>query len=182
MNLPSFVQGLKRPCVRLRRDQHGATAVEFGLLALPFIGLMLGTLETALLYFAGQTLETAVANSARLIRTGQAQQQGMTMGTFKQTICDQVGVMFDCTNGLKLDVKTFPTFNSINLTPPVDANGKLMTDFSFLMGKGGDIVVVRAYYEWPTFSKLLGLNYSNLSDGNHLLAATAAFKNEPFPW
>ena len=57
-----------------------------------------------------------------------------------------------------------------------------MTDFSFLMGKGGDIVVVRAYYEWPTFSKLLGLNYSNLSDGNHLLAATAAFKNEPFPW
>ena len=37
------------------------------------IGLMLGILETALLYFAGQTLETAVANSARLIRTGQAQ-------------------------------------------------------------------------------------------------------------
>jgi Flp pilus assembly protein TadG len=182
MNLRSFLQGMKRPCVRLRRDERGVTAVEFGLLALPFIGLMLGILETALLYLAGQTLETAVANSARLIRTGQAQQQGMSLGTFKQTICDQVGVMFDCATGLKLDVKTFTTFDSINLPPPIDGTGKLMTDFTFLMGKGGDIVVVRAFYEWPTFSKLLGLNYSNLSDGNHLLATTSAFKNEPFPW
>jgi len=182
MRLPNFVQSLKRPCGRLRRDERGATAVEFGLLALPFIGLMLGILETALLYFAGQTLETAVANSARLIRTGQAQQQGMTLASFKQTICDQVGAMFDCSTGLKLDVKTFTTFDSINLPPPIDATGKLMTTFSFLMGKGGDIVVVRAFYEWPTFSKLLGLNYSNLANGNHLLSATAAFKNEPFPW
>src|SRR6202165_2459735 len=89
--------------MRLRRDERGATAVEFGLLALPFLALTFAILETALLYFASQTLETAVANSARLIRTGQAQQQGMSSTTFKQTICDQVGVMFDCTNGLKID-------------------------------------------------------------------------------
>lgn len=168
--------------MRLRRDERGATAVEFGLLALPFIALTFAILETALLYFASQTLETAVANSARLIRTGQAQQQGMSSTAFKQTICDQVGVMFDCTNGLKLDVETFPTFDSINLIPPIDTNGNLTTTFNYTPGKGGDIVVVHAYYEWPTFSKLLGLNFSNLADGNHLLAATAAFKNEPFPW
>jgi Flp pilus assembly protein TadG len=167
---------------RFRRDERGVTAVEFGLVALPFIGLLLATLETAVLYYAGQSLENAVANSARLIRTGQAQQQGMSSDQFKQSICDQTGAMFDCTSGLKLDVKTFATFDSIDLKPPVDANGNLNTTFSFAMGKGGDIVVIRAFYEWPTFSKLLGLNYSNLADGNHLLSATAAFKNEPFPW
>jgi hypothetical protein len=130
----------------------------------------------------GQLLHRQAGREHLIQAAGQAQQQGMTLATFKQNICDQVGVMFDCSTGLKLDVKTFATFDSINLPPPIDGTGKLTTDLSFLMGKGGDIVVVRAFYEWPTFSKLLGLNYSNLADGNHLLSATAAFKNEPFPW
>src|SRR5882724_4923732 len=123
---------------RFRRDERGVTAVEFGLVALPFIGLLLATLETAVLYYAGQSLENAVADSARLIRTGQAQQQAMSADQFKQTICDQTGAMFDCTSGLKLDVKTFATFDSIDLKPPVDAKGDLMTTFSFAMGKGGE--------------------------------------------
>jgi Flp pilus assembly protein TadG len=168
--------------IRLIRGQEAATAVEFGLLALPFIALLFAILETGLLYFADQVLETAVDNSARLIRTGQAQQQGMSLDTFKQSICDQVGVMFDCTNGLSLNVQTYPDFASINLTPPVTSGQLNKGSFQFGMGHGGDIVVVSAYYEWPTFSKLLGLNYSNLADGNYLIAATAAFKNEPFPW
>jgi Flp pilus assembly protein TadG len=187
MGVPIFVARalarLGRRWVRCRDDMRGVAAVEFGLLALPFIALIFAILETALLYFASQTLETAVYNSARLIRTGQAQQQGMSSATFKQTICDQVGVMFDCANGLWLDVETYPDFASISLTPPLDQTGNLNTaNFKFNMGSGSNIVVVHAYYEWPTFSKLLGLNYSNLADGNHLLAATAAFKNEPFPW
>jgi len=186
MSVPAYLTRalarLGRRGARFRRDEGAATAVEFGLLALPFIALTFAILETALVYFAGQTLETAVNNSARLIRTGQAQQQGMSSTTFKQTICDQVGVMFDCTNGLWLDVETYPDFASISLTAPIQ-NGNLNTsNFKFTMGSGNNIVVVRAYYEWPTFSKLLGLNYSNLADGNHLLTATAAFKNEPFPW
>ena len=41
--------------------------VEFGLVAVPFLGLTFAILETALVFFAGQTLETAVADSARLI-------------------------------------------------------------------------------------------------------------------
>jgi hypothetical protein len=90
--------------------------------------------------------------------------------------------LFKCDTGLFLDVRTYQTFDSINLTKPVDDDGKLKKDFTYEPGHGGDIVVVRAFYEWPTFSKLLGLNYSNLADGNHLIAATAAFRNEPFPW
>jgi hypothetical protein len=52
---------------------------------------------------------------------------------------------------------------------------KVMPDF-------GNGTVVGAFYEWPTFVHMLGQDYSNLSNGKHLLAATAAFKNEPFPW
>jgi len=186
MNLLTFPAGalarLRSRGAHFRRDQRGATAIEFGLLALPFIALTFAIIETGLLYFAGQTLESAVDTSARLIRTGQAQKQGMTATSFKKSICDQVGVMFDCTNGLWLDVQTYPSFASIGLTPPVKEGILGTANFKFNMGSGGDIVVVSAYYEWPTFTHLLGLNYSNLADGNHLLAATAAFKNEPFPW
>ena len=92
--------------VKLRRDQHAATAVEFGLVALPFIALLFAILETALVYFVGQAFATAVNSSARLIRTGQAQKQAMSLATFKQSICAQVNAMFDCTNGLWLNVQT----------------------------------------------------------------------------
>jgi Flp pilus assembly protein TadG len=167
---------------RFGRDQSGVTAIEFGLVAAPFVALMLAILETALLFFAAQTLETAVSNAARLIRTGQAQQQGFDADQFKEQICTQVMDLFDCDAGLLLDVRTYQTFDSVNLTKPVDEDGNLDVDSTYQPGHGGEIVVVRAFYEWPTFSKLLGLNFSNLADGNHLIAATAAFRNEPFPW
>jgi Flp pilus assembly protein TadG len=51
---------------RFVRQQDGSAAVEFGMVALPFLGLTFAILETALVFFAGQTLETAVTDSARL--------------------------------------------------------------------------------------------------------------------
>ncbi len=42
------------------------------------------------------------------------------------------------------------------------------------------VVVVRLFYQWPTFVTGLGFNLSNLSNGTILLSATAAFKNEPY--
>jgi hypothetical protein len=47
-------------------------------------------------------------------------------------------------------------------------------------GNAGDVVVVRLFYQWPTFVTALGFNLSNLSGNKILLSATAAFKNEPF--
>ena len=165
---------------RFRRDDSGATVVEFALVALPFIALMFAILETALMFFAGQTMETAVGTAARLIRTGQAQQQGFDLGTFKDQICNQVSPLFACA-GIKLDVRKYTTFDSVDLSVPV-TDGNLDVQENYDPGKGGDIVVVRAYYEWPVFVRLLGNDLSTLSNGTHLLVATAAFRNEPFPW
>jgi Flp pilus assembly protein TadG len=168
---------------RIRRfgvDESGATAVEFGLVALPFFALTFAIFEVALGFFAQQLLDTAVGNAARLIRTGEAQQQGLNLATFKNKVCAQTYTLFDCANGLKLDVRKFSSFGTISLTPPVDVNGILQTDdFAFAPGNGSDIVVVRAYYEWPSFLHQLG---TKLANGKFLIASAAAFKNEPFPW
>lgn len=173
----------RRPLLsRFLVERDGVTAVEFGIVALPFFALLLGIIEIALIFFAGQILESGVSNSARLIRTGQAQTQSLSASELTGRICEQTVFLSNCAAKLKLDVRTYPDFESLsnNLTPPIDADGNLIENFGYQPGVGGDIVMVRAYYEWPTIMPTFGLGPGNLSNGNRLLMSTAAFRNEPF--
>jgi Flp pilus assembly protein TadG len=163
------------------RGNDGAAAVEFGMVAAPFLALMFAIMETALVFFAGQTLETAVADSARLIMTGQAQSQSFDAAHFKTSVCSKVGGLFDCAGGLYVDVKTYSSFGSVDNSAPVDANGNLKTStFGYTPGGPGDIVVVRLMYQWPVYASLLGFNLGNMAGNKRLLMATAAFRNEPY--
>lgn len=164
---------------RLHRDRSGATAIEFAIVAAPFFALMVAIIEVALVYFAGITMENAVDQAGRMIRTGQVQQQGFSETQFKQTICDKVSGLSDCMGGLKIDVKRFDNFSGVNLDDPTDSNGELRDDFSFEPGVGGDVVVVRAFYEWDLIAQVPG-GLGNMPSGGRLIAATAAFRNEPF--
>jgi Flp pilus assembly protein TadG len=167
---------------RFMRRQDGAVAVEFALILVPFLALMFGIMETALVFFADQTLETAVADSARLIMTGQAQMQNLTAQTFKDQVCSRIYGLFNCPNGVYVDVETYSSFGSITNTPPLDNSGRLVTsNFVYQPGGPGDIVVVRLYYQWPIYVSLMNLsNLSNMSNHSRLLVATAAFRNEPY--
>ena len=65
---------------RFKTSEGGATAVEFALVAFPFISLLGITMETGLLMFTEYTLQASVQDAARLIRTGQAQNASMSAG------------------------------------------------------------------------------------------------------
>jgi Flp pilus assembly protein TadG len=167
---------------RFARRKDGIAAVEFGIVAAPFLALMFAIMETAIVFFASQTLETAVADSARLIMTGQAQQASppLTQATFKSAVCAKILGLFDCANGIKIDVKTYNSFSAISTAKPFDANGNLLNNFGYTPGAPGDIVVVRLMYEWPIYVSLLGFNLADMSGGKRLIIATAAFRNEPY--
>jgi Flp pilus assembly protein TadG len=165
---------------RLVRQQDGAAAIEFGLVAAPFLALVFAIMETAVVFFAGQALETAVADSSRLIMTGQAQTQGFSASSFKNAVCAKIYGLFDCQNGVYVDVKTFTSFQSVTMPNPVDGSGNFQNNFSYQPGGPGDIVVVRLFYQYPVYVSLLGFNLSNVNGGKRLLAATAAFRNEPY--
>jgi len=165
---------------RFASGQDGIAAVEFGIVAAPFLALMFAIMETAVVFFASQTLETAVADSARLIMTGQAQQGSFTQAQFKQAVCAKVLGLFDCTNGIKIDVRTYSSFSTVSTAKPIDANGNLQTNFVYTPGQAGDIVVVRLMYEWPIYVSLLGFNLADMSGNKRLIIATAAFRNEPY--
>ena len=165
---------------RFVRAQDGAAAIEFGLVAVPFLALTFAIMETALVFFSGQTLEAAAAASARLIMTGQAQTAGYTAATFKQAVCNQIFGLFDCATGVYVDVKSYSSFAAISTTPPV-VNGQLDTsNFTYSPGGPGSIVVVSLYYKWPIYVSLLSDNLQNLTGNYRLLAATNVFRNEPY--
>src|SRR5690242_18320560 len=112
---------------RFARHQRGAAAVEFALIMLPFLALILGIMETALVFFADQTLSTAVTDSARLIMTGQAQTQNRTAETFKNAVCVRIYGLFNCQSGVYVNVQTYSSFGSITYTPPVDSHVNLVS-------------------------------------------------------
>ena len=166
---------------RFIRQQDGATAVEFAMVAAPFLAMMFAIIETALVFFAGQALETAGADSARLIMTGQAQTQGFDQAKFKDAVCAKIYGLFDCSAGLYVDVKNYSSFAAIDTGKPVDANGVLQTGtFGYQPGGPGDIVVVRLLYQWPVYVSLLGLNLADSAGSKRLLMSTIAFRNEPY--
>jgi Flp pilus assembly protein TadG len=111
--------------------------------AAPFLALMFAIMETALVFFAGQTLETAVADSARMILTGQAQALGWDQVAFKTDVCKRAP-LFDCA-GIQVDVKAYSSdFSSVNVGSPVDANGNLqVSTFGYQAGTACSIMVVR---------------------------------------
>lgn len=163
-----------------RRDIGGATAVEFGLIALPFIALIVGIIELGITYFADNALDTATTEASRLIRTGQAQQQGFNAGAFSSRVCDGLKPVFDC-NNLKVDVRTSPDFSSLSTAPPIKADGTIDdSKLKYDAGHGTDIVVVRVYYAWPAVLNFLDTN--STANGKHILAAVTTFRNEPFSW
>lgn len=165
---------------RFRKAREGTTAVEFGFVAGPFFLLLFALIEVGLMFLATFTLENAVAEASRLIRTGQAQGSGFSEGQFKTEVCNNVYALFDCSGGLIVDVRKFDNFTSVNVPDAIDGDGNLTGGFQYDPGDGGDIVVVRIFYEWGLLADLPVLDLGNLGNGNRLLSATAAFRNEPF--
>lgn len=158
---------------RLRRDESGTAAIEFAIIAMPFFALMFAIIETAIVFFAGQALETATADAARLIMTGQVQKQKLSQSQFRQEVCDNMRSILNC-EALKIDVRTYTTFAGSSTRPKDDEAPQ------FSPGNGGDIVVVRVSYEWPLITSLVGLSLADRPNGKRLIASTAAFRNEPF--
>ena len=162
------------------RQNRGAAAIEFALVVIPFIAMLFAIIETAIVFFATQVLETAVADSARLILTGQAQNGGFNQASFKNAVCARISGLFDCSTGIYVDVRTFADFQSVSMTSPVDASGNMVNNFVYQPGTAGQIVVVRLFYQWPIYMQIWNPSLTNMAGNKRLLVATAAFRNEPF--
>ena len=164
---------------RFRCNADGVAAVEFALIAAPFFALLFAILETALVFMAQQALQTATTETARLIMTGQAQNQNMTASQFQQALCTNATTLFSC-SGLYVNVQTFTSFSSMTQMNPLQNGTFVTSNMNFMPGGPGEIVLVQAFYQWPVWLAPLGFNLSNMSGDSRLLMATAVFRNEPY--
>ena len=178
--MPQPLTFIAKALRRFRRNRRGSAAIEFAMVAPMFIALLFAIIETAMVFYASQVLETVTQDSARMIMTGQAQNAAYTQAQFKAYVCSQVVALFDCTNGIYVDVQSYSTFASVSVGDPIDAGKNFVPPNNYSPGGPGNIVVVRLFYQWPIFVTGLGYNIANLSGSKRLLTASAAFQNEPY--
>lgn len=152
------------------------------MVAAPFIALLLASLQTALVYMAGQALETATEKAGRQLLTGAVQTQNLSQSQFFNLVCSNLPSLLNCAN-LMLDVNTTTSFSSANTSTPTITfakNGTVSNVWNYNTGSPGSIVVLRAMYLYPVIGGPLNFAMSNVSNGSRLLMATAVFKNEQY--
>jgi Flp pilus assembly protein TadG len=172
---------------RLGRDENGASAVEFALVTIPFIAFLLAALQTSIILFMDDALQSATQTASRKFVTGQAASSGMTQAQFKAVVCANLPPLFQgsgssCPN-LIVDVQSANSFSSLNtatITPTYNASGAPTTTGNYNYGTAGSAVIVRAMYNWPAINLPLGFNLQDQSNGTYLLVGTAIFQNEPY--
>jgi len=172
------IVALRRSLRGFGRNRHGSAVVEFAIIAPIFFALIFAIIETAMVFFAGQLLETAVQDTGRAFYTSQT----VTATGLNTALCNQVTTLMDCaTTKLCLDVRTFAKGAAIALPSVVDASGNYTCLIQLPDTGSTDVtVVVRGYYQWPLFVTGLGYNIANIQRGTatnkRLLAAATAVR------
>jgi Flp pilus assembly protein TadG len=163
------------------KEERGVALIEFSLIMVPFFVILFGIFEVAFVFWGTYELENATEDAARQIRTGQA--SNMSEAGFRTQICSRVVLLSRCEEELRLDVRSFDSYAAIqtNSPDPLDDDGNLKTDFSYTTGGPRSIMLVSTFYRWPLINPISGYSLSNMADGDRLLRASAAFRNEPFP-
>jgi len=174
----SFVRLLRR----FRSNDRAATAVEFGMIAALFIGVLLCTLEVGLYMFAQNVLQAAAVQAGRLYLTGQAQTSNMTQAQLITTICPTVQSFFNC-NGIMVDLQSYSSFSGTDTSKPsitFDGSGNVSNSWSYTPGAAGQVVVLRIMYQWPVIVAPYALITPTLSNGKTLIMGITAFRVEPY--
>jgi Flp pilus assembly protein TadG len=171
---------------KFRRDRKGATAVEFALIAGPFLMAILATMEVALVLWTGEVMEKAVASASRKIYTGEFQSDASNANKtsaelqtkVRDLVCAEVVALISC-GDVKVDISDASSFSGA--TPPNPINSSKQYDTSSFKYTNIDarrIGIVTASYEYKTFFP--PLSGTKLANGNRLIMATAAFRTEPY--
>ena len=87
-------------------DQSGTAGIEFAMIIGPFLLLVFGIMKIGIIFFAMFSLDNAVEQTARLVRTGQA--GTISKSEFKNQVCARVPSFMDCAGALRVDVQSNP--------------------------------------------------------------------------
>lgn len=156
----------------------GTAAIEFSLLAVPFIFFVLGIIELSILFLNDAVLNGAVYDAARMIRTGEVQQSDDPETAFREALCDHASLLMNC-NALEYRVETLEAFAQADTDLEVDEDGH-MNEEDFETGGVSDIVMIRVTYLYPLMTPMIGAFFSDYPNNKKLLMATTVLQAEPY--
>jgi Flp pilus assembly protein TadG len=160
---------------RFARADDGAAAIEFAFVAIPFLVLVFAIIELGLTFLVSMSLENALMNVDRTIRTGDFQMNGGTADKFRSDVCAEMSWLgSSCESAISIDVRVLPSFAQ---TKDLPAPTKGATCFD--PGGPRSIVLVRTYYSWPLITPLLQEAVGGPA-GDRQITFAAVFTNEPY--
>lgn len=150
------------------------------MVALPFVFMLFATFELGLVFVLDSVLENAAIETGRMVRTGQADKQGMTAAQFETELCERMSVFSTgCAAKVAVDVREIPQFRNPNAPDPMASGTFEETSLTYTSGQPGSLMLVRVWYRHVLITPLLSQGLSRLGNGEAVLTATTAFRNEP---
>lgn len=193
----------RSPLNFLRRHEDGTTAIEFAIVAVPFFMFIFGLMAVSTYFFMMTSLEKGMDQASRLIRTGQAQTDGMTVKDFKNTVCLKANSKSAPTtdeakkdpasysgwvkcSDVQVFVQTFPSWdavvpsNCVNNSQAVVSTAKDSDPIADYAGESNAIVLVTTCYKWKFAGKIPYIDLGQMSDGSMMMQSATAFRTEPY--
>ncbi|MCK9550236.1 TadE/TadG family type IV pilus assembly protein [Aquamicrobium sp.] len=181
---------------RFSRDAKGSTAIEFGMLILPFALLTFAILESCISFAGKQILANAADDVARQFRTGQwqapvtAAEKTALQEKIFTLVCGRMSVIVteNCP-GLKIDLRHFDNFtDAAKLGYAIEGKQLVLTDDGktdtkgFVIDPGSTMSrnMLRLFYEWPIITDYMSKYMAPLADNKTVHFATMTWQNEPY--
>lgn len=181
----------KRALRSMLRNRSGAAALEFAIVAPVFLALIFSTFEVGWFYFVNSSLDGAVTNAARMIRTGQAYKSGYTSPAsrdqfLQQEVCKYLRYLTtsQCTNSVTVEARTFASYQAL----AADTTGFTCTDDTttaqqavpFQTGTDRSILRLRLCMVYQTMNPMIGVSLARgRAGGQRRVTATYVLRVEP---
>lgn len=187
-----FAQPSGNMIAALRRDQRGASAVEFGLIALPFFTLLIGIFDIGHSYYGHAILSGAINNAAR---SSTLERNNESQAEMDEKVLEQIQAVNPGATAT-FDRKSFKNFSDANAPEKFtdgNNNGKCDAGEQYedlnnnnswdkdagANGQGGasDAVIYTVSVQYPRLFPLAGfIGGSNVVD----MKAQTVLRNQPF--
>ena len=104
---------------RFARDRRGVAALEFGMVSIPFLGLLCAIFETAFVFYTHEVFDNTVAKVAREILVNQYSTSQQTMASFLNatgsngySLCGSLPSFFQC-SAIRVNIATAASFGAV---------------------------------------------------------------------
>jgi Flp pilus assembly protein TadG len=170
----------------LLRNEDGAAALEFGLVGLPLVFFIIGVVAIGLYYLASIMLDYGAEAAARKIRTGEAEKVSMTVGQFRELVCQSAGPAIDC-GKISVILQHAESWGGISPQACVDKDNNMVgstgttgEQVSKYSGSAGEVVLVTLCYSWDLARQFNFIDFGYGPSRPAIIQASTAFKSEPY--